>query len=71
MRVDSIGIARESANGWFAILKPNGRLSRRIWQSKYRAAEFAMLALKVDNWGALMDRGYRIVPSPTGPKVTH
>lgn len=65
------GIATKSPNGWFAIEKPNGRLSRRIWKSKHRAAEFAMLALRVNNWNILKERGYRIVPAVSGPKLTN
>lgn len=51
----------EMRGKWFAVQRPNGRLSTRAFGSAFRAAEHAMNAYRVAHWSILRDRGYRVV----------
>lgn len=62
------GIATHSPTGWFAIRYPSGNLHRQRFGSSLRAAEFAMQTFHVDNWNALKDEGFTVIPcvAPAG-----
>jgi hypothetical protein len=51
----------EDKGEWFAVLRPNGRLSGRMFRCPYRAAEHAMRGYGVAWWTELVRRGLRIV----------
>lgn len=45
----------------FAVMRPNGRLSRYVFWSPFRAAQHVMDAAKVQWWPELVKRGVTIV----------
>ena len=51
----------EMRGKWFAVQRPDGRLSSRIFGSSFRAAEHAINAYCVPHWTLLRDRGFRVV----------
>lgn len=51
----------ETRGRWFAVRRPSGRLSTRIFGSAFRAADHAMTAYRVPHWSLLRDRGFRVV----------
>jgi NAD(P)-dependent dehydrogenase (short-subunit alcohol dehydrogenase family) len=51
----------EHKGQWFAVLRPDGRLSGRMFRCPYRAAEHAMRGFGVALWPELVKRGIRIV----------
>lgn len=55
------GIPRQRPGQWYVVERPDGRRSRRLFQSAFRAAEHAMRAAKVDWWPELAKRGVRVV----------
>jgi hypothetical protein len=57
--MNSQGIATRGR--WFAVCRPCGRLSTRVFGSAFRAAEHAMTAYKVPHWSFLRDRGFTVV----------
>jgi hypothetical protein len=59
MSADRNGI--EHWGDWFAVLRPGGRLSGRMFGCPYRAAEHAMRCYGVAWWPELVKRGIRIV----------
>jgi hypothetical protein len=56
---DRNGIAHKGE--WFAVRRPDGRLSRRMFRCPLRAAEHAMRGYGVAWWPELVRRGIRIV----------
>jgi hypothetical protein len=59
MSTDRNGI--EDKGEWFAVQRPNGRLSGRMFRCPLRAAEHAMRAYGYAWWPELVRRGIRIV----------
>jgi hypothetical protein len=59
MNADRNGIAHKGE--WFAVRRPDGRLSGRMFRCPYRAAEHAMRGYGVAWWPELVGRGICIV----------
>ena len=55
------GIPRQRRGQWYVVERPDGRRSRRLFRSAYRAAEHVMRAAGVDWWPKLAQRGVRVV----------
>ena len=57
-------IPRGKRGQWYAVERPSGRQSRRIFKSQFRAAEHVMRAADCDWWPELAKRGVRVVVVP-------
>ena len=54
-------LPRHSPGAWYAVERPDGRQSCRVFRSPFRAAEHAMRAARVGWWPDLRKRGVRVV----------